>query len=45
MASDLDLAESDHDQMVSGRSLWGKSGIRPEWRPIDQSFSTDVAVI
>ncbi|PDS63375.1 FAD-dependent oxidoreductase [Rhizobium anhuiense] len=45
MAADLDLAESDHDQMVSGRSLWGKSGIRPEWRPIAQSFSTDVAVI
>ncbi|MGO7902983.1 FAD-dependent oxidoreductase, partial [Rhizobium ruizarguesonis] len=44
MASALDLAESDHDPMVSGRSLWGKSGIRPEWRPIDKSFSTDVAV-
>ncbi|MBY4591553.1 MULTISPECIES: NAD(P)/FAD-dependent oxidoreductase [Rhizobium] len=45
MASDLTLNESDHDQMVSGRSLWGKSGIRPEWRPIEQSFSTDIAVI
>ncbi|AHG44571.1 N-acetylglucosamine-1-phosphate uridyltransferase [Rhizobium leguminosarum bv. trifolii CB782] len=45
MASDLDLNESDHDQMVSGRSLWGKSGIRPEWRPIEQSFSADIAVI
>ncbi|RUM26322.1 FAD-binding oxidoreductase [Rhizobium vallis] len=45
MASDLDLDKSDHDQMVSGRSLWGKSGIRPAWRPIEQSFSTDVAVI
>nr|WP_245355566.1 FAD-dependent oxidoreductase [Rhizobium leguminosarum] len=31
--------------MVSGRSLWGKSGVRPEWRPIEQSFSTDIAVI
>ena len=45
MASDLDLNEADHDQMVSGRSLWGKSGIRPEWQPIDRSFSIDVAVI
>lgn len=45
MASDLDLAESDHGQMVSGRSLWGRSGIRPQWQPIEQSFSTDVAVI
>ncbi|UWM82726.1 NAD(P)/FAD-dependent oxidoreductase [Rhizobium sp. SRDI969] len=45
MASDIDLAESDHDQMVSGRSLWGKSGIGPQWRPIGQSFTTDIAVI
>ncbi|MBX5050849.1 NAD(P)/FAD-dependent oxidoreductase [Rhizobium lentis] len=45
MASDLDLDESDHDQMVSGRSLWGEAGLRPEWRPIERSFSTDVAVI
>ncbi|PDT05366.1 FAD-dependent oxidoreductase [Rhizobium chutanense] len=45
MASDLDLNESDHDQMVSGRSLWGKSGLRPQWRPIEQSFSAEVAVI
>ncbi|MBX5126573.1 FAD-binding oxidoreductase [Rhizobium lentis] len=45
MASDLDLDESDHAHMVSGRSLWGKAGLRPEWRPIERSFSTDVAVI
>ncbi|MBX4908219.1 MULTISPECIES: FAD-dependent oxidoreductase [Rhizobium] len=45
MASDLDLDESDHDQMVSGHSLWGKNAIRPQWRPMAQSFSTDVAVI
>ncbi|ARO23179.1 FAD-binding oxidoreductase [Rhizobium sp. S9] len=45
MASDLDLDESDHDQMVSGRSFWGKNAIRPQWRPMAQSFSTDVAVI
>ncbi|MBB4289039.1 glycine/D-amino acid oxidase-like deaminating enzyme [Rhizobium leguminosarum] len=45
MAADLDLAESDHDQMVSGRSLWGKSGLRPQWRSIEQSFSADIAVI
>lgn len=45
MASDLDLDESDHDQMVSGRSLWGKNAMRPEWRPMAQSLSTDVAVI
>jgi len=45
VASDLHLDESDHDQMVSGRSLWGKGGIRPEWRAIDQSFFIDVAVI
>ncbi|MBX4927735.1 glycine/D-amino acid oxidase-like deaminating enzyme [Rhizobium binae] len=43
MASDLDLDESDHEQ--SSRSLWGRSGIRPEWRPIGESLSTDVAVI
>ncbi|ANM03397.1 FAD dependent oxidoreductase protein [Rhizobium phaseoli] len=45
MASDLDLDESDHGQMVSGRSLWGQTGIRPAWQPVDQSLSTDVAVI
>ncbi|WP_042118135.1 NAD(P)/FAD-dependent oxidoreductase [Rhizobium etli] len=45
MKSDLDLDESDHDQMVSGRSLWGKNAIRSQWRPMAQSFSTDVAVI
>ncbi|WP_064692275.1 NAD(P)/FAD-dependent oxidoreductase [Rhizobium aegyptiacum] len=45
MASDLDLDESDHDQMVSGRSLWGKNAIRPQWRPMAQSLSTDVLVI
>ncbi|WHO72313.1 FAD-binding oxidoreductase [Rhizobium sp. BT03] len=45
MASDLDLNESDHDQMVSGRSLWGESGVRPKWQPIERSFSADVAVI
>ncbi|OWO93553.1 N-acetylglucosamine-1-phosphate uridyltransferase [Rhizobium esperanzae] len=45
MASDLDLDESDHDQVVSGRSFWGKNAILPQWRPMAQSFSTDVAVI
>ncbi|PDT15285.1 FAD-dependent oxidoreductase [Rhizobium sp. J15] len=45
MASDLDLGESEHGQMTSGRSLWGKSGIRPEWQPTEQSFSIDVVVI
>ncbi|MBB2710258.1 FAD-binding oxidoreductase [Rhizobium sophoriradicis] len=45
MASDPDLDESDHDQMVSGRSLWGRNAIRPEWRPIEQSIAADVAVI
>lgn len=45
MASDPDLDESDHDQMVSGCSLWGRNAIRPEWRPIEQSIAADVAVI
>ncbi|TLX12881.1 FAD-dependent oxidoreductase [Rhizobium sp. MHM7A] len=45
MASDLHLDESDHDQVVSGRSLWRKSAIRPQWRPMAGSLSTDVAVI
>lgn len=45
MASDPDLVESDHDQMVSGRSLWGRNAIRPEWRPIEQRIAADVAVI
>nr|WP_210303301.1 FAD-dependent oxidoreductase [Rhizobium aethiopicum] len=31
--------------MVSGRSLWGRNAIRPQWRPMARSFSTDVAVI
>ncbi|AJC78498.1 FAD dependent oxidoreductase protein [Rhizobium etli bv. phaseoli str. IE4803] len=45
MASDPDLDESDHYQMVSGSSLWGRNAIRPEWRPIEQSIAADVAVI
>lgn len=45
MASDPDLDESDHDQMVSGCSLWGRNAIRPEWRPIEQNIAADVAVI
>ncbi|WP_106795356.1 FAD-dependent oxidoreductase [Rhizobium sp. H4] len=45
MASDPDLDESDHDQVASGCSLWGRNAIRPEWRPVEQSASADVAVI
>ncbi|TCL76099.1 FAD-dependent oxidoreductase [Rhizobium sp. BK251] len=45
MASDLTLNESDHDQLVSGRSPWGGTSIRPPYKSLSDSFHIDVAVI
>lgn len=45
MASDLHLNEASHDDLVSGGSPWGASGIQPVCEPLAQSFKTDVAII
>jgi glycine/D-amino acid oxidase-like deaminating enzyme len=43
--ADIELKESDHDRLMSGRSLWGRSRIKPAYLPLSESFAVDVAVI
>ena len=45
MASDLNLNEANHDELVGGCSLWGRNGVRPAYQPLEQSFKTDIAII
>lgn len=45
MASDLHLNEASHDELVGGRSLWGRNGVQPAYQPLEQSFKTDIAII
>lgn len=45
MPSDLDLNEASHDELVSGDLLWGKNGVQPAYKVLEQSFKTDIAII
>jgi glycine/D-amino acid oxidase-like deaminating enzyme len=45
MPTDLPLDDSDQDQLVSGRSPWGRTAIRPIREPLRDSISVDVAIV
>jgi glycine/D-amino acid oxidase-like deaminating enzyme len=45
MPTDLPLKETEQDEMVSGRSPWGRTALHPWYNPLRESASFDVAVI
>jgi glycine/D-amino acid oxidase-like deaminating enzyme len=43
--AEIDLRNSSQDSLMSGCSLWGKTGTRPIFRPLDDHLRVDALVI
>ncbi|TWF54755.1 NAD(P)/FAD-dependent oxidoreductase [Neorhizobium alkalisoli] len=44
-SAELSFRHTSHDDLISGRSPWGRQALRPHRRPLTENVRTDVAVI
>jgi glycine/D-amino acid oxidase-like deaminating enzyme len=43
--AEIDLQDSSHDRLMSGRSLWGRPGVIPGYQPLEENLKVDALVI